>query len=457
VKIAYFDCAFGAAGDMLVAACLDLGARQMESQDKLDLAYLLSQLALLNLPPQTFSLALSRVERCSIAAAKFEVALHLEDLSAPEDHHEHDHSHTHDEHERGHSHHHQGHGPRRPLFEILEIIKNSALNAHVKEMATAIFINLGEAESKVHGVPLAEIHFHEVGSVDAIVDIVGFAIAYDKLAVEAAYVSPLPLGSGMVNTAHGRFPVPGPAVLNLLAAAGAPVSAQHFQYECLTPTGAAILATIACGWGENPAFQHIDGIGYGAGSLNPSGHPNVVRILLGEAAQPTPAAGERKNGAAEPQFDQFRSEIVAVVETNLDDCSPQILAHTMELLLEKGALDVAVSPLTMKKSRPGHKLSVICRVGDRALMQKLILRETTSLGVRSYQCERLVQEREFQEITLGDGPAIRIKVGRNENGQVINVHPEYEDLAKYARLSGVSLKDVLQKSLLKVLGEDAVK
>jgi uncharacterized protein (TIGR00299 family) protein len=306
-------------------------------------------------------------------------------------------------------------------------------------------------------VPLAEIHFHEVGSVDAIVDIVGFAIAYDKLAVEAAYVSPLPLGSGMVNTAHGRFPVPGPAVLNLLAAAGAPVSAQHFQYECLTPTGAAILATIACGWGENPAFQHIDGIGYGAGSLNPSGHPNVVRILLGEAAQPTPAAGERKNGAAEPQFDQFRSEIVAVVETNLDDCSPQILAHTMELLLEKGALDVAVSPLTMKKSRPGHKLSVICRVGDRALMQKLILRETTSLGVRSYQCERLVQEREFQEITLGDGPAIRIKVGRNENGQVINVHPEYEDLAKYARLSGVSLKDVLQKSLLKVLGEDAVK
>ena len=396
-------------------------------------------------------ISLNRVERCTIAASKFDVELlpdadgaatepaHIEYES---EHHHHDH-----EHHGGHTHvpeKHSSEAEGRSLADILDLLASSGLAAPVKELAARIFRNLGEAEARVHGVDVERIHFHEVGAVDAIVDIVGFAVLYHKLAIEAAYVSALPLGSGMVKTAHGHFPVPGPAVLELLKRAGAPVSASHFPYECLTPTGAAILTTIAVGWGENPAFASIDGIGYGAGHLNPADHPNVVRIMLGTAV----AAQGR--GA-----DQFRSEIVAVVEANLDDCSPQILAHTMELLLDQGALDVALCPLTMKKSRPGHKISVICRPADRQKMQKMILKETTSLGVRSHLCERLVEEREFRQISLGDGPDIRIKIGRDEAGQIINVHPEYEDMARYCRQSGVTLKEVLQKSLLKVLKDDA--
>lgn len=429
-----------------MAACLDLGLRS----GLMDLAYLESKLALLDLAPGSYALKLENVERCSLQARKFDVNLlplenRANDAGGADDLQERTRQQSHhNEHKQKHdAEHNHEHG--RGLSEILNLIQTSRLDDEVKELASRIFSNLGRAEAQVHGVSVDDIHFHEVGSIDAIVDIVGFSICYRRLGIERAFVSALPLGGGVANTMHGRLPVPGPAVLNLLSAAGAPISGEHLNYECLTPTGAAILTTIASGWGRNPAFESVSGIGYGAGTLNPSEHPNVLRILYG-CSQSRSQSGERLE-------ERFHSEMVAVVEANIDDCSPQILAHTLENLLAKGALDVAFCPLTMKKSRPGHKLSVICRPQDRHWVQKFILQETTSLGVRSYICERLVEEREYQEVKLGDS-AIRIKIGRDENGKVINVHPEFEDLARYARENGVSLKEVLQQGLLKMLGEN---
>lgn len=455
MKIAYFDCSFGAAGDMLVAACLDAGA---------SLTTLEEQLAGLNLPVGSYRLVQNAVNRCSLRATKFDVQLlnqvHSPGASgsgsesiqrgAPGDHpsragHGHEHGHSHD-----HSHDEERHrdqgisDQQRSLQEILALIANSSLSSEVKELASKIFSRLGLAESQVHGVAVDQIHFHEVGAIDAIVDIVGFAIVYHQLGIEAAYVSALPLGGGTVKTMHGVFPVPGPAVLNLLKEADAPTRAFDVKYECLTPTGAAILTTISQGWGQHPAFARIESVGYGAGTINPDKHPNVVRLIVGQAVQsvqPVSSTTNASTGAI------YRSEVIAVLETNLDDCSPQVLAHALERLIEEGALDVAIVPQTMKKGRPGHKLSVVAKQEDSLRLQELILSETTSLGVRCYFCERIALERNFQEISLGEGPPVRIKVGRDLNGRVVNFHPEYDDVVENARSTQRTLKEVLLQSL----------
>ncbi|MBP9090816.1 nickel pincer cofactor biosynthesis protein LarC [bacterium] len=452
MKIAYFDCSFGAAGDMLVAACLDAGA---------SLPVLEEQLAGLNLPEGSYKLVKSAVNRCSIRATKFDVQLlehiHSNDDVSHEhtDSDEHGHSHSHDHsHENSHDHEHSSdHSYQRSLSEILGLIENSSLDSAVKELASKIFNRLGLAESQVHGVAVDKIHFHEVGAIDAIVDIVGFAIAYNQLAIEAAYVSALPLGGGTVQTMHGLFPMPGPAVLNLLKEVGAPTRAFDVRYECLTPTGAAILTTISQGWGQHPAFLRIDSVGYGAGTINPDKHPNVVRLIVGQSvdlADSSGSSGFKGSSSIASNTSTgavYRSEVIAVLETNLDDCSPQVLAHAMERLIEEGALDVAIVPQTMKKGRPGHKLSVVAKSEDSLPLQELILRETTSLGVRSYFCERIVLERNFQEISLGEGPPVRIKVGRDLNGKIVNFHPEYDDVVENARSTQRSLKEVLLQSL----------
>ncbi len=469
MKIAYFDCSFGAAGDMLVAACLDAGA---------SLTTLEEQLAGLHLPIGSYRLVQNAVNRCSLRATKFDVQLlnHVHSpgapgsgsesiqRGAPGDHpsraghshgeghsHNHGHAHWHDyEHGHGHDHSHdeEGHSDQgssdqqRSLQEILALIANSNLSSEVKELASKIFSRLGLAESQVHGVAVDQIHFHEVGAIDAIVDIVGFAIVYHQLGIEAAYVSAIPLGGGTVKTMHGVFPVPGPAVLNLLKEADAPTRAFDVKYECLTPTGAAILTTISQGWGQHPAFARIESVGYGAGTINPDKHPNVVRLIVGQSVQPLASTRNAATGAV------YRSEVIAVLEANLDDCSPQILAHALERLIEEGALDVAIVPQTMKKGRPGHKLSVVAKQEDSLRLQELILSETTSLGVRCYFCERIVLERNFQEICLGEGPPVRIKIGRDLNGRIVNFHPEYDDVVENARSTQRTLKEVLLQSLI---------
>jgi|JI6StandDraft_1071083.scaffolds.fasta_scaffold00283_26 uncharacterized protein (TIGR00299 family) protein len=480
MKIAYFDCSFGAAGDMLVAACLDAGA---------SLTTLEEQLAGLHLPVGSYRLVQNAVNRCSLRATKFDVQL-LNHVHSPgasgsgsessergdhpsRDGHGHEHGHSHGEghshnhgpslehghahghdHEHGHSHDHshdeEGHSEQgssdqqRSLQEILALIAKSSLSSEVKELASKIFSRLGLAESQVHGVAVDQIHFHEVGAIDAIVDIVGFAIVYHQLGIEAAYVSALPLGGGTVKTMHGVFPVPGPAVLNLLKEADAPTRAFDVKYECLTPTGAAILTTISQGWGEHPAFARIESVGYGAGTINPDNHPNVVRLIVGQAVQSVQASSSTTNASTGAVY---RSEVIAVLETNLDDCSPQVLAHALERLIEEGALDVAIVPQTMKKGRPGHKLSVVAKQEDSLRLQELILSETTSLGVRCYFCERIALERNFQEISLGEGPPVRIKIGRDLNGRIVNFHPEYDDVVENARSTQRTLKEVLLQSL----------
>ncbi len=511
LKTAYFDCTFGAAGDMLVGACIDCGVPH---------EYIEEQLRKLNLPGESFTTTAGRVHRASIHATKFDVWVddrseeghahghdynHDQDQDHDHEHeheHEHDHDHKHEhghdehsdeynDHENSHAHSHShshshGHShshspshshshastahPVRPassgegreqlteqlkthraLSEILKIIASSDLDQAVKELASRIFERLGRAESAVHGIAIDSIQFHEVGAVDAICDIVGFAIAYNKLGIQAAAVSPVPLGTGTVRTMHGKYPVPGPAVLALLQEAGAPTSELALPYECLTPTGAAILCTIGASFGAPPAFHRMESVGYGAGSLNPGSHPNVVRLIVGEAsgvAVSPSAPGVETTVGAEASA-SYQAEIVAVVEANIDDMTPPVMAHAMEQLLQAGALDVCLTPIVMKKGRLAQKLSVIARPADRQKMNSIILSETTTIGTRSYYCERLTLSRDFQEVSIGDGPKIRLKVARDGSGKVINVQPEYEDCLAFARASNVPLKEVLIMCLSK--------
>lgn len=454
MKIAYFDCAFGAAGDMLLGACLDAG---------LSLSLLESKLALLGLPSDDYALSVQKVHRCSILASHLNVMLKGAEHKSLDSHahkshgHDHDHEHSHDHrgHEhlhshpavKEHNHDHDNSHEHRSLSAITKLIESSKLASPVKDLALRIFHRLGVAESKVHGVPVDAIHFHEVGAIDAIVDIVGFAIAYVELGIEQAYVSALPIGSGTVKTMHGLFPVPGPATLNLLAEVAAPTCDLNVGFECLTPTGAAILTTCAHAFGSAPAFERIDQVGYGAGTLDAEDHPNVVRLILGESRQQQ--SGKVQSFGSLPQLaqaDSCNAQIVSVIECNLDDCSPQIMAYTAEQLLTYGALDVTITPCLMKKGRPGYKLSVVAEPECRESLSQIIIKETTTLGVRSYMCERLTLTREFREVKIAEH-TIRVKIARDTSGKILNMHPEYDDCTRAAQRSGLALKDVILDSL----------
>jgi uncharacterized protein (TIGR00299 family) protein len=394
MKIAYFDCQFGAAGDMLLGALIGAG---------LPIEPWLSELKKIDLPANSFKVEVEEVVRCSIASKRVSV-------STPKGHEE------------------------RGLTEIKTIISRSKINPEAKDLALSIFQRLGKAEGKVHGIPVEQVHFHEIGAIDSIVDIIGFAIGYTMLGIETSTVSPLPLGSGSVKTEHGLLPVPGPAVLELLKEAAAPIGPFQCNAECLTPTGAAILTEIATSWGEAPSFDLLSGIGYGAGDRNPQDYPNVCRLLLGQTSI-------GKNG-------RFETEAISVLETNLDDLTPQILAFTSSELLKRGALDVFVTPCTMKKGRSGHLLTVICQPADALRLQEEILLKTSTLGVRCYQSKRLVARREWSSVQLNGGEPIRIKIARDLQGKVIHVQPEYEDCAAYASHSGLPLEDVFRQALV---------
>ena len=432
MKVAYFDCGFGASGDMLIGALVAAG---------LSVEDWLRELEKLDLPKGSYQIKISDVMRCALSAKKVDVISHEHEHSQGEAHsHEHEHSHG-EAHSHEHTHdfsssvsdNHQDHG--RNLSDIVSIIDRSCITSGAKDLATAIFNRLAVAEAKVHGTTIDQIHFHEVGAIDAIVDIVGFAIGYDMLGIQESIVSPIPVGSGRIKSAHGLYPVPGPAVVNLLADSGIAVAASPFTHECLTPTGAAILCTVAKSSGPMPSMR-INSAGYGAGTFDPKGFPNVSRVVIGDAL--------------EEQKSQYSSEYVSVIETNLDDLSPQLISYAMERLFIAGALDVSVSPIVMKKSRSGHLLSVVCRFQDRVAMQELILEHTTSLGVRSYTCERLVTEREWKHVKIGNGREVRVKLARDKGGKVTNAQPEYEDCAAYATEFGIPLKDVIATAITRL-------
>ncbi len=315
----------------------------------------------------------------------------------------------------------------RSLSEILQLIERAQLPAPVAERASSIFTRLGQAEALVHGTPVEKVHFHEVGAVDAIVDIVGAAAGFEQLGIEQFFCSPLNVGGGRVQTAHGNLPVPAPATAELLR--GAPTYSNGIERELVTPTGAAIVATMARQFGPQPEMTAA-AIGLGAGSNDLAEQPNVLRLFIGESA----------GRADDATFD----EDIVVLEANLDDMSPQIYGFFAERALEAGALDVFSLPVQMKKNRPGQLITVLCKPADREKLSEMLFRETTTLGVRQSSVKRRTLQRESLSVQTSLGP-IRMKIARL-HGQILNAAPEYEDCQKVAAERGVPLKQVLAEA-----------
>ena len=313
--------------------------------------------------------------------------------------------------------------PERGLRQILEIVDQSGLSARAREAARAVFVRIGRAEATVHGLPLESVHFHEIGAVDSIVDVCGAAAALDLLGWPRLYATPPELGQGLVETAHGRLPVPAPAVLEILK--GTPVKLGGPPGEAVTPTGAALLAAL-CEVGDPPTIVP-ERVGYGVGTARWPDRPNVLRLTLGPAAA---AAGERR---------------LWVLEANLDDCPGQLVARAIEAALAAGALDAWAGPLTMKKGRPGFLVGALAEGQRRDAVARVILAETTTLGVRWHPVERTELAREMVSVETAYGP-VRVKVAR-DGGRVAGAQPEYEDCAARARDKGVPVREVMAAAL----------
>ena len=381
-RVVYFDCASGASGDMLLGAVVDLG---------LPVEELRAELA--RLPLSGYTLETSRVSRSGLAATKLDVV-----TGAPETKHRH-------------------------LWHIVEILDGSTLAADVKQKATSLFQRLAEAEGAVHGTSPEKVHFHEVGAVDSIVDIVGGVIALRWLGASRFVSSPLNVGTGTVTMSHGTFPVPPPATAKLVA--GVPVYGAG-EGELLTPTGALLVTSHATEYGPLPPLR-IDKTGHGAGSRDTKGRPNVLRLVVGEDAQ---ASG---------------SERVLVLETEVDDTAPQLLGPLLDGLIKAGALDAYFTPVQMKKGRPGVLVTVIAPPNKREAIEELLFRETTTLGVRRQEWERTALERETATVDTAYG-SVRVKIGRRA-GVVYNAWPEFEDCQRLAAEKGVAVKEVLAAAL----------
>ncbi len=313
------------------------------------------------------------------------------------------------------------HRPAHDLEAITAIIGDSDLSDESKTRSLAVFARIAEAEAQVHGVSLNEIHFHEIGAVDSLVDIVGFVCALERLKIAQVYASPIPLGSGYIQTEHGRLPVPAPATLNILAQVGAPTIASPAQTEIVTPTGAALLAHFATF--TRPALR-LERVGYGFGAKELP-WANGLRVWLGEPFDSS---------------EMWDTDEVLVLECNLDDTTGEILGYTMQNLLDAGALDVWFTPIQMKKNRPATMLSVLCCPTDGAKLRHIIMHETTTLGIRHRKVQRSVAQRRVEAVSTPWG-AVRLKL-KMEAGEVIAVAPEYEDCARLALTGGVSLSEV---------------
>ncbi|MBV9183260.1 MAG: nickel pincer cofactor biosynthesis protein LarC [Acidobacteria bacterium] len=426
MRIAYLDCFSGISGDMFLGAVVDSGVAP---------ELLAETVAALCVDAK---LEVSRVNRSGISATKIEVIVSGEkdrprearDLSAPE-HLRHKHSHSsegtkpHHAEPRGHAH---SHAASRGLRQIREIIGRARISESVKQSALAMFDKLAWAEAKIHNLPVDEVHFHEVGAVDALVDIVGAAMSREALGVEQIVCSPLNVGGGTVVCAHGRFPVPAPATLELLK--GAPVYSSGVDAELVTPTGAVIAHTLAARFDSFPEML-VEKTGYGAGTRDLPGHANVLRISVGEAMV------DEGSQAAEQE--------ITILESNLDDLNPQLFGYVMDRLLEAGALDVYATPVHMKKNRPGTMLTVLSN-GERAnQLAEIIFAETTTLGVRRRQERRQVLARTWKSVMTSFG-ALRVKVA-SLNGTVTGYAAEYEDCRRAAVEHRVPLKVVMQEAL----------
>jgi uncharacterized protein (TIGR00299 family) protein len=440
MRIAYFDCFSGISGDMFLGALVDAGVSPKLLEDTV---------AALDIGAR---LEISRVVRGGISATKVDVYsngekdLPREVFWQQQGHgHTHDHQHLepvlgqsavttqHDHSHDNHSHHTHSHG--RSLTEIRAIIGKAAISSTAKATAIRIFEALGEAEAEIHETTVDAVHFHEVGAVDAMVDIVCAAVGAESLAIQEWVCSPLNVGGGTVKCAHGTLPVPAPATLKLLR--DAPVYSSGPQVELVTPTGAAIVKTLSTRFTPFPAMK-IEKAGYGAGTRDFPEHPNLLRLTIGEIT-----AAERAD-TSPPASHNPSTEKITVLEANLDDLSPQVLAYAMERLLAEGALDVFSVPVQMKKSRPGALLTVLAKMEDADRLTKLIFAETTTLGVRRREEHRQTLSRRWETVNTTWGP-VRIKIA-NMNGTVSNYAPEYEDCRALAEAHHIPLKQVIQQA-----------
>lgn len=444
MRIAYLECFSGMSGDMFLGALVDAGVPP----------HVLEQtVAALGVGAR---LEISRVLRSGISATKVDVWIGgQKDLPREayweQTEHERQHSHSHDgryepEHP-GHSHSHAGEASRsavaaphqhshgRGLTEIREIIGKAAISATAKKTAIAIFEALGTAEAKIHGTSVESVHFHEVGAVDAMVDILCAAVGAEALGVDEIVCSPLNVGGGTVKCAHGEFPVPAPATVELLK--NAPVYSSGVQAELVTPTGAAIVKILARRFAAFPEMK-IEKSGYGAGSREFPGHPNVVRLTVGETVSTLAA--------------KTASERLTVLEANLDDLNPQVFGYVMDRLLDEGALDAFAVPVQMKKNRPGTLVTVLCKPEDADKLTQLLFTETTTLGVRRREEVRQTLARRWESVRTPWGE-VRIKIA-SMNGTVTNYAPEFEDCRRLASEHHVPLKSVIQEATRAYLGKD---
>jgi pyridinium-3,5-bisthiocarboxylic acid mononucleotide nickel chelatase len=455
MRIAYLECFSGMSGDMFLGALIDAGVS----------AKLLAEMVTaLDVGAR---LEISKVNRSGITATKVDVFVHgekelpREEFWANEATHSHPHSHEHEHHHGAQAHvggesgvparvdaqdarrssadsavpraatpapHKHEHDHGRSLTEIKRIIQDSAISAQAKKTAIQTFEALGAAEAKIHNMDIESVHFHEVGSVDAMVDIIGAAVGVEALGVDEIICSPLNVGGGTVKCAHGTFPVPAPATVELLQ--GAPVFSSGIQAELLTPTGAAIVKTLASRFGAFPEMK-VEKSGYGAGTRDFPGHANVVRLTVGEAASHLAA--------------NTNQETISVLEANLDDLNPQVFGYVLDRLLAEGALDVFSMPVQMKKNRPGTLLTILSKPEDSARLTKIVFTETTTLGVRQRQEQRSTLTRRWVPVSTPWGE-VHMKIA-SLNGTVTNYAPEYEDCRRIAEEKHVPLKSVMQEAM----------
>lgn len=391
MKIAYFDCFSGISGDMCLGALVDAGVSIEEIGTEL-----------MKLPLEGYTLLKKKARRSNLSATKVDVAL---SPSAGENSYEAGSIHV------------------RGWSDIEEIIKTSLLSADLKRKGQEIMKSLYRAEAEVHGTSLGKVHLHELGAVDCLVDVFGTLIALDLLGVQAVYSSPVNVGGGNVETSHGILPAPAPATAKLLR--GIPVYSSGIPFELTTPTGAAILKSLSTAFGSVPSFIP-ESIGMGAGKRNIEGSPNVLRIWIGEKSD-----------------EEHVKDTVTLIETNIDDMSPQVYEYVMDQLFRKGALDVYATQILMKKSRPAVKLSVLCRRTDKDELIRTVLHETTSIGVRYFEMPRVVLKRRSVLVDTRYGK-VRMKV--SGEGEEELYMPEYEDCKKIARKKGVPLLRVIEEA-----------
>jgi uncharacterized protein (TIGR00299 family) protein len=435
MRIAYLECFSGISGDMMLGALLHGGVSE---------GLLRETVATLDIGAE---LRIGRVDRSGISATKVDVLvngrpadrLQRSEHTDREGHeHSHAHNHTHDRaiphshlHENG-----QKHQHGRSLSEIRKIIQHANILYPARETAIRAFELLGEAEAGIHNIPLESIHFHEVGAVDAIVDIVCASVGCHSLGVDRFTCSPLNVGGGTVQCAHGEFPVPAPATLALLK--GAPVYSSGVNAELVTPTGAALLRALDCSFSHFPPIK-VQSIGYGAGSRDLHDSPNVLRISVGELIE-----------TGRPNHESPQHE-VTVLETTIDDLSPQVMGYVTERLLAEGALDVFVTPVQMKKNRPGSLITVLCDEKTAPVLREIIFLETSTIGIRARRERRDCLERTMIRVSTR-WAEVRVKESRL-NGTVTNFAPEYEDCRRIAEVNGIPLKQVQQEAISSYLAQ----